>query len=108
MQMLTGLVLGTGRAGHRDVCASLRLALNKRVSNVLPQDAIKARNGLAMDYSCQPCSPSSLLTVITDTPNLTILHYSGHGTDTFLTLENDDGSTVPVEREGLSSVLAKR
>ncbi|GMH61711.1 hypothetical protein TrST_g13005 [Triparma strigata] len=72
------------------------------------EDAIKARNGLAMDYSCQPCSPSSLLTVITDTPNLTILHYSGHGTDTFLTLENDDGSTVPVEREGLSSVLAKR
>ena len=55
------------------------------------EDAVRARGGLAMDYSCEPCSPTTLLTTLTGNPNLTIFHYSGHGTDTFLTLEGDDG-----------------
>ena len=40
-------------------------------------------------------------------PSLKIMHYSGHGTESFLTIENDDGSTIPLDKLSLSKLLAQ-
>ena len=67
-----------------------------------------ATSQLRLSYNCLPCSPPTLLSTLTTLPDLSILHYSGHGTDSFLTIENDDGSTIPVDGAHLSSLLSKR
>ncbi|GMI47089.1 hypothetical protein TrCOL_g7155 [Triparma columacea] len=62
---------------------------------------------LSLDYSCAPCTADSLVSTVSS-PSLKILHYSGHGTADFLTLENDDGSTGTVEFDHLREMLVRR
>eukprot|EP00520_Triparma_pacifica_P019829 CAMPEP_0118638546 /NCGR_PEP_ID=MMETSP0785-20121206/3747_1 /TAXON_ID=91992 /ORGANISM="Bolidomonas pacifica, Strain CCMP 1866" /LENGTH=135 /DNA_ID=CAMNT_0006529813 /DNA_START=300 /DNA_END=704 /DNA_ORIENTATION=- len=51
---------------------------------------------MTLDYACRPCDADTLVSTVTD-PRLKVLHYSGHGTDKFITIENEDGSTGVVE-----------
>jgi hypothetical protein len=45
---------------------------------------------MVLDYACRPCDADTLVGTVTD-PRLKVLHYSGHGTDKFITIENEDG-----------------
>ncbi|GMH57289.1 hypothetical protein TrRE_jg655, partial [Triparma retinervis] len=60
-----------------------------------------------LNYSCRPCTADTLVATVSD-PSLKFLHYSGHGTSKFLTIENPDGSTGTVEGGHLREMLGRR